>query len=77
MDSFRDFPGDPGSVAMMHVGPVAYTEALYDRIKKCELVDDCGEYVVLSWGVFANPDAKWADICQRQNAKDHSGISYD
>ena len=34
-DSFRDFPGDPGSKTMMHVGPIAYTEAIYDRIKKC------------------------------------------
>jgi hypothetical protein len=35
MDSFRDFPGDPGSGTMVFVGPVAYTEAVYDRIKKC------------------------------------------
>jgi len=63
MDTFKDVPGDPGSLTMMNVGPVAFTEALYDRIKKCELVDDCGEYVVLSWGVFANPDAPNQNIC--------------
>lgn len=65
IDSFKDFPGDPGSKTMVYVGPVAYTEALYDRIKKCELVDDCGEYVVLSWGVFANHEAQHYNICQR------------
>jgi len=64
-DSFRDFPGDPGSEAMMHVGPVAFTEAIYDRIKKCEVVDDCGEYIVLSWGVVANSAAYWVNLCPR------------
>ena len=58
-DSFRDFPGDPGSEAMMHVGPVAYTEAIYDLIKKCADVDDCGEYVVMSAGVFANSETSF------------------
>jgi len=48
---------------MVYSGPVAYTEALYSRIKKCELVDDCGEYVVMSFGVFANADISRADMC--------------
>ena len=39
---------------MIYTGHIAYTEAVYDRIKKCELVDDCGEYVVLNWGIVAN-----------------------
>ena len=71
-DSFRDFPGDPGSEAMMHVGPVAYTEAIYDRIKKCTDVDDCGEYVVMSAGVFANTETSWLYLCPRENAKINS-----
>ena len=48
----RDFPAEPGSKTMMHLGPIAFTEAIYDKIRKC--TDDCGEYVVMSWGVFAD-----------------------
>ena len=52
LDSFRDFPQDPGSKTMMHLGPIAFTEAIYDKLRICG--DDCGEYVVMSTGVFAH-----------------------
>ena len=47
----RDYPAEPGSKTMMHLGPIAYTEAVYDKLRKCN--DDCGEYVVMSFGVFS------------------------
>jgi hypothetical protein len=48
---------------MVYTGPVAYSEALYERIKKCEHVDDCGEYIVMNFGVFANADISTANYC--------------
>ena len=48
---------------MVYSGPVAYSEAFYERIKKCEVVDDCGEYIVMNFGVFANSDISSSNIC--------------
>ncbi len=62
-DSFKDFLGDRASKAMVYSGPVAYSEAFYERIKKCEVVDDCGEYIVMNFGVFANSDISSSNIC--------------
>lgn len=47
----RDYPAEPGSKTMMHIGPIAFTEAIYDKLRRCN--DDCGEYVVMSFGVFS------------------------
>jgi hypothetical protein len=29
----RDYPAEPGSKTMMHLGPVAFTEAVYDKLR--------------------------------------------
>jgi len=52
LNSMRDFPQEAISKTMMHLGPIAYTEAIYDKLRICG--DDCGEYVVMSLGVFSN-----------------------
>ena len=51
----------------MHLGPIAYTEAIYDKLRICG--DDCGEYVVLSCGVFANQGVSWSWKCPKENTK--------
>ena len=33
MNSARDFPNDPGSKTMSHIGPIAFNEAIYDKLK--------------------------------------------
>jgi len=33
LDSTRDFPKDPGTKSMSHLGPIAFTEAVYDKLK--------------------------------------------
>ena len=38
----------------MHTGPIAFTEAIYDKLRRCK--NDCGEYVVMSWGVFTDKE---------------------
>jgi len=53
----RDYPADPGSKTMMHIGPIAFTEAIYDKLRKSN--DDCGEYVVMSFGVFSDHKFSW------------------
>ena len=53
-DTFRDFPENSGEKTMMHTGPIAFTEAVYDKLRRCK--NDCGEYVVMSWGVFADKE---------------------
>ena len=53
-DTKRDKPHDPGSKTMMHLGPIAVTEAIYNKLYKCHYNDeDCGEFIVMNWGVFA------------------------
>ena len=52
---------------MMHLGPIAYTEAIYDKLRICG--EDCGEYVVMSCGVFANSPASWWKKCPKENTE--------
>ena len=45
----------------MHSGPIAFTEAIYDKLRECN--DDCGEYVVFSFGVFGDSLTARGNVC--------------
>ena len=45
----------------MHSGPIAFTEAIYEKLKECN--DDCGEYVVFSWGVLGDFTTARGNVC--------------
>ena len=57
----RDFPKNSIDKVLMQTGPTAFTEAIYDKIRECN--DDCGEYVVFSFGVFGDSLTARGNVC--------------
>ena len=68
-NSSRDFYADPGTKTMMHIGPYALTETIYEKLRKCRIEDDCGEYVVLSFGVFTDKNRARMNSCPVDNSQ--------
>ena len=52
---------------MTHLGPIAFTEAIHDKIRICAIENNCGEYIVMSWGVFADPFTARKNISPAKN----------
>ena len=45
----------------MLTGPIAFTEAIYDKLRECN--DDCGEYAIFGWGAFGDFWTARGNVC--------------
>ncbi len=58
--TLRDTPLNHESQTVIHLGPISFKEAIYEKLYRWEFHrNDCGEFIVTNWGVFALKFMSW------------------